>query len=339
MNVRDIQIRDPYVVVVSDSDSGTTKTGIAGTYYLFGSTDTDIWQSHGTGFDVYKSVVPVGTEDRGVPDTFEGPFPAFRPTPDFWSDTNFWAPEAHCYNGEWYLFATFLPKAGAFPGYTSNVPRKNGGTFGVRGTAILKSTAGVMGPYVPHSDGPVTPRDWECLDGTLFVDGQGKPHLVFCHEWQQIGDGEICTVPLAADLSKPLGGPVTLFAASSAPWAAPLKNRAPGSYVTDGPFLWRDGVCDVPRKTRSTPLVCLWSSFNAAGNYAIGVAQSATGLLAGPWKQNAAPLFEADGGHGMLFRGLDGKTRLAIHTPNKTPEERAVFIDVSKEDLCNSNGI
>ena len=24
------------------------------------------------------------------------------------------------------------------------------------------------------SDGPVTPRDWECLDGTLYVDGEGK---------------------------------------------------------------------------------------------------------------------------------------------------------------------
>ena len=26
------------------------------------------------------------------------------------------------------------------------------------------------GPYVLHSDGPVTPHDWECLDGTFYVE-------------------------------------------------------------------------------------------------------------------------------------------------------------------------
>ena len=42
-----------------------------------------------------------------------------------------------------------------------------------RGTQILVADH-PKGPFVPHSDGPVTPRDWECLDGTLYVDPGGK---------------------------------------------------------------------------------------------------------------------------------------------------------------------
>jgi hypothetical protein len=267
------------------------------TYYLFGSTDKDIWKAKGRGFDVY-------TSSGGLAD-FDGPYPAFRPPVDFWSDTNFWAPEAHRYQDRWYLFATFKPKEGR------------------RGTAVLKSKAGIRGPYAPWSEGPVTPPEWECLDGTLWVDPGNKPWLVFCHEWQQIGDGQICAVPLAEDLKQAAGKPRILFRASEAPWAYPLKGRDPGSYVTDGPFLW---------KTRAGGLLMLWSSFGEDGSYRIGAARSESGGLNGPWAQSEEPLYSADGGHGMIFRGRDGVLYLAIHTPNKTPFERPLFVEVIEQD-------
>jgi GH43 family beta-xylosidase len=288
LKTSDIQIRDPFVFVED------------GCYYLFGSTDKDIWKGAGVGFDMYRS-----TGDMG---DFDGPFPVFRPPPHFWSDKNFWAPEVHKYQGAYYMFATFKPRDGR------------------RGTAVLKSAA-VTGPYEPYSRGPVTPPEWECLDGTLFVE-DGVPWLVFCHEWVQAVDGEICAARLSPDL-RTLDGQVTvLFRASSAPWAAPLKSRTdkvipPGSYVTDGPFLW---------KTVDDGLLLLWSSFGDDGAYRIGVAKSESGMLCGPWRQSVQPLYAADGGHGMVFRALSGQLYLTIHTPNKTPCERPFFVELAEED-------
>src|SRR5690606_40114691 len=33
--------------------------------------------------------------------------PAFRPAADFWSHTQYWAPEVHRYDGAYFMFATF----------------------------------------------------------------------------------------------------------------------------------------------------------------------------------------------------------------------------------------
>lgn len=278
-----IQIRDPFVLREGDS------------YYLFGSTDQDIWRSPGVGFDVYRA------QPDGQFTCFDGPFPAFRPPADFWSRTNFWAPEVYRHGGAYYMFATFKPVDGR------------------RGTAVLRSDA-PTGPFLPASDGPVTPRDWECLDGTFYLDPEGQPWMIFCHEWQQVGDGQVCAMPLADDLSQAAGEPELLFRASEAAWSAPLQGRAPGSYVTDGPFVVQPG----PGR-----LMILWSSFGEAGNYCIGVATSASGTLAGPWEQSPCPLYEADGGHGMVFTTAEGRRYLAIHTPNRTPDERPIFVGLT----------
>lgn len=72
---------------------------------------------------------------------------------------------------------------------------------GLRGTFILKADS-PLGPFVPHSNGTVTPEDWECLDGTLYINRQGKPYIVFCHEHTQIIDGTICYAPLQDDLKE-----------------------------------------------------------------------------------------------------------------------------------------
>ncbi|MDR2632847.1 MAG: glycoside hydrolase family 43 protein [Treponema sp.] len=290
MRICDIPIRDPFVVQEQ------------GTYYLFGSTDRAIWKGPGIGFDAYVSAGPGDLQD------FEGPFPVFRPPADFWGLTNFWAPEVHPYRGGWYMFATFKPRQGS------------------RGTAILKSDGGLLGPYKPWSwsapgvSGPVSPGDWECLDGTFFIE-QGIPYLVFCHEWQQVGDGAICALPLSGDLRQAAGRPSVLFHASEAPWACALAGRKPGSYVTDGPFMY-------PAQTGG--LLMLWSSFGSAGNYCVGLARSESGTLAGPWVQEQQPLYHADGGHGMLFRSVEGTLYLALHTPNQSPFERARFVAVAE---------
>jgi hypothetical protein len=37
------------------------------------------------------------------------------------------------------------------------------------------------------------------------------------------------------------------------------------------------------------------------------------------------------GGHGMLFTGPEGTRYLALHTPNRTPLERPIFIAVVEQ--------
>ena len=289
-HIRDIQIRDPFILPEN------------GNYYLFGSTDKDIWRSLGVGFDMYIS--------RGKHNKiaslaeFEGPFPCFRPPEGFWSETNFWAPEVYKYQGEYCMFATFKPKAGR------------------RGTAVLKSKS-LEEPFLPWSDGPVTPAEWECLDGSLHLDLEGKPWMVFCHEWQQAVDGEICLLPLSDDLKAPAGEAALLFRASEAPWSSALKGRTVTGYVTDGPYLYT---------AKNHALLMLWSSFGPDGKYRIGLAASESSRIQGPWKQSSEALYAADGGHGMFFHSFDGTLCMALHSPNNTPNERAIFIEMIEEE-------
>lgn len=286
----DIQIRDPFVLPVESE----------GCYYLFGSTDPDIWRGPGVGFDCYRS--------RDLAN-WEGPLEAFRPAPGFWATTNFWAPEAHAYRGRYYLFASF------------KAPNR------YRGTQILSADA-PQGPYQPLTGGPITPPNWECLDGTLHVDAQGRPWIVFCHEWVQVHNGAVYAMPLSDDLTSPAGRPVFLFNASEAPWVRQDDWPGPDErirfprYVTDGPFLHR---------TAAGALLMLWSSIGSKG-YAMGVARSLSGEVTGPWVQRREALWEEDGGHGMVFRAFDGRLFITLHQPNNSPHERAHFYEVQETE-------
>ena len=122
LKTADIQIRDPFVL----------PEPAEGVYYLFGTTDKNCWQGEASGFNCFKS--------KDLKE-WEGPFPAFRPPPAFWSNTNFWAPEVHRFGGRYFMFASF----------------KAAGRY--RGTQIL-SSAHAVGPYAPLTAGPVTPPDW-----------------------------------------------------------------------------------------------------------------------------------------------------------------------------------
>ncbi|WP_297789650.1 glycoside hydrolase family 43 protein [Microbacterium sp.] len=276
VRLNDFRIRDPYVL--ADATSGS--------YFLYGTTDPDPWSGQGVGFDAYRST---NLED------WSGPIAVFRPPADFWGTTQFWAPEVHAHSGRYFMFATFA------------------GEERSRGTQVLVAER-PEGPFLPWSDGPVTPEDWESLDGTLHIDPHGRPWLVFCHEWVQIGDGSIAALRLTSDLRKAATTPVVLFHASEAPWTRPVPGT--GSYVTDGPFLTRDRI--------TGELVMLWSSLSDTG-YTLGAARSSTGIL-GPWQHHDQPVWSQDGGHGMLFTTFDGRQMLALHQPNDSPWERATLL-------------
>lgn len=263
-----------------------------GKYYLYGTRGATCW-GPATGFDVYVS------DDL---ENWSEPAICFENDGSFWADRNYWAPEVHPYQGKFYMFASF----------------KNATVC--RGTAILSADT-PMGPFVPHSEGCITPADWECLDGTFYVAKDGTPYMIFAHEWVQIGDGTVCAVRLSDDLRHAVGEPFVLFHASDAPWCEE-KHHSSGvnGYVTDGPFLWRneDGT-----------LLCLWASFSPGG-YTEALAVSDNGEIDGHFTQ-IDPLFDKDGGHGMIFRDLTGQLRLTLHTPNDHLEERPFFYPIHEE--------
>lgn len=289
MKTEDIQIRDPYVYADQHEK----------TYYMFGTTDKNCWRGPGQGFDCYRS-----NDLR----EWDGPIPAFRPSNDFWGKENFWAPEVHKFNDHYYMFATFIAKER------------------YRGTQIL-AAQDVVGPYMPLTDGPVTPTDWQCLDGTLHIDEDGNPWMVFCHEWVQIHNGSICAIRLTKNLQAAVGRPLFLFNASQAPWVRETGWPEKGSkywfptYVTDGPFLYhlQDGT-----------LIMLWSSMGSKG-YAMGVCRSESGKVTGPWRHDPEPIWAEDGGHGMIFKTFEDQLMLTFHSPNKSPHERAIFVEIEEK--------
>jgi len=189
-----------------------------------------------------------------------------------------------------------------------------------RGTQILVSDS-PKGPFVPITEYPVTPQHWECLDGTLYIDKHGTPFMVFCHEWLQCGDGEICSMELSADLKSPVGEPKVLWKASDFIGCRDLIHGKE-SKVTDGPFMYR---------MENGELICIWSTFGSNG-YMIVTSRSDNGEIDGNWSVEEEPLFDSQGGHGMIFTGFDGRRYLVLHSPNDGGNERAVLFELEENE-------
>ena len=278
MRCADINIRDPFVLFED------------GKYYMYGTRAKNFGKAVG-GFDVYVS------EDL---ENWSDPIACFDSEANGMNFDANWAPEVHKYRGKYYMFATFTRKSN-----------------GLRATFILKADS-PLGPFVPHSDGEVTPKDWECLDGTFYVDECGKPYMVFCHEHTQIIDGSICYLPLSDDLRSAVAEPILLFHASEPYWISEKKDGV--HYVTDGPFLHR---------LESGELYMIWSTF-IGGKYAECLVRFEGGRL-GTSFTHMPPLMSDDGGHGMIFRGADG-LYLTLHSPNKGGLERPCFTRIVETD-------
>lgn len=202
-------------------------------------------------------------------ENFEGPYTVFDGgKTGFWADRDFWAPEVHKYEGRYYLLGSFKAEGKR------------------RATQILVADD-PLGPFSPLTESPITPAAWECLDGTLWVEN-GVPYLVFCHEWVQTENGEMCALRLTPDLKAPAGEPFVLFKAGDNPAVDGFEGCAGRQCrITDGPFLFRE----------DGKLKMIWSSLSG-GKYAVLEAEA--DALAGEWKHGGSR-FAFDGGHAMLF--------------------------------------
>lgn len=234
--------------------------------------------------------------------------PAFRRAEGFWADRVFWAPEIHQYKGKYYMIGT------------------GGSPVRAKGILILVSDS-PGGPYSPLSDRPYTPPQYQCLDGTLYVDKKGDPWLVYSREWTSAHDGQMRAIRLKDDLTAPLPGAddILLFSASSAPWSASWDGGSgTPKWLTDGPQLMR---------LSDNNLVMAWSSNTILPKpihwgYAVGLAYSTSGEITGPWVQEKRPLYNGFAGHGMLFRHPTEGIKLSVHQPQNRGRAHPLFIQV-----------
>lgn len=259
-----------------------------GKYYLYGTRGETAW-TRAEGLDVYVS------DDL---ENWSEPHACFTVPEGFWANREVWAPEVHKYKGKYYMFVSLYSETR------------------LRATQILKSET-PMGPFLPFTDDAITPVGWQCLDGTFYVDKNGDPYIVFCHEWVQVKDGEIHAMKLTEDLTAAAGEPFLLFKASEPHWA----DKSRETFITDGPFMYR---------TESGRLLMIWSTFTQSG-YVQAIAYSDNDEIDGNWIHED-PMFDKDGGHGMIFEDYNGKKYLILHSPNENPLERPVLFEITEEN-------
>ncbi len=264
-----IVLSDPFVLADSASQ----------TYYMTG-TGGKLWKSKN--LEMWAGPYDVVEIDTT---SWMGPHPMI------------WAAELHQYNGKYYYFATFTNQADSI------------GTF--KGARLERRASHILvadtpdGPYRPISDKLILPADKLTLDGTFWIDTDGKPYMVYCWEWLQNWDGTIEKIELEPDLSTSTGESRILFRASDSPWSREIVEGKEGpNRVTDGPFLFR---------SENGRLGMLWTSW-IYDVYTQGVAYSESGTLNGPWRQQTQPITPPNYGHGMLFRTFDGRTLMSVHS-------------------------
>jgi beta-xylosidase len=272
-----IRLSDPFIL----ADKKTT------TYYMTG-TGGRLWKSK----DLRK---------------WTGPYKVIQTDPTSWMGPNpmVWAAELHAVNGKYYDFATFTNKA-----------IRVGNNLDRRASHVLVSDK-ADGPYVPMKDSVYLPADKLTLDATIWTDKDGKPYMIYCHEWLQNGNGTIEKIELRPDLSGTIGEGKILFLASDSPWSREKEKDGKDrpNKVTDGPWLF---------KTKTGKLGMLWTSW-IYDVYTQGVAYSESGTLDGPWIQEKEPITPPNFGHGMLFRTFDGKLLMSLHS-HKSVNGRTVRI-------------
>ncbi|MBN2685790.1 MAG: family 43 glycosylhydrolase [Pontiellaceae bacterium] len=282
LKLPEMPLHDPFIL--ADAASGT--------YYLYTSNIGRVSGTPGVGTMVYVSKDLLH---------WKNPKAVFIVPDDAFARQGGWAPEVHKYKGQYYLFTTIHDESQVL-----SAPPDSWMKQYVRGTITAVSDS-PEGPFeMLNKEAPVVSRKYMTLDGTLYIDSEEQPWMVYAHEWIQKVDGTIEAVRLSEDLSRAVEEPIHLFKSSDAPWrnAATRPDDFDLHYVTDGPQFYR---------TKKGYLLMLWSAYER-GSYVQTIARSTSGTLQGPWEQ-LAPLVKQDSGHGMLFETFDGTLMMVVHRP------------------------
>lgn len=259
--------------------------------FILADSATNMYYMTGTGGMLWKSA------DLKL---WNGPYQVTKTDPASWMGPKpmIWAAEIHPYKGRYYYFATFTNRAVKIDSVEGRVIER-------RACHVLVSDK-PDGPYMPMQDAAYLPANKPTLDATLWIDKDGKPYMVYCYEWLQNLNGTVEKIALKPDLGGTTGECKVLFRASDCPWSREKDangNDRPNK-VTDGPYLFTTGT---------GRLGMIWTSW-IYDVYTQGVAYSQSGTLDGPWVQEQNPITPANYGHGMIFKALDGRLLMSIHS-------------------------
>ena len=259
--------------------------------FILADQKTNMYYMTGTGGLLWKS------KDLKY---WNGPYNVVKTDSNSWMGPKpmIWAAEIHAYKGKYYYFATFTNRAVIIDTFRGNKIER-------RASHVLVSDQ-PDGPYVPMKDSVYLPANKPTLDGTFWVDTDGKPYMVYCYEWLQNWNGTIEKIELKPDLSGSIGKGKVLFLASDSPWSREKDETGADkpNKVTDGPYLFNTGT---------GRLGMIWTSW-IYDVYTQGVAYSQSGTLDGPWIHDIEPITPPNFGHGMLFRTLEGKMLMSVHS-------------------------
>ena len=259
--------------------------------FILADQKTNMYYMTGTGGLLWKS------KDLKY---WNGPYNVVKTDSNSWMGPKpmIWAAEIHAYKGKYYYFATFTNRAVIIDTFRGNKIER-------RASHVLVSDQ-PDGPYVPMKDSVYLPANKPTLDGTFWVDTDGKPYMVYCYEWLQNWNGTMEKIELKPDLSGSIGEGKVLFLASDSPWSREKDETGADkpNKVTDGPYLFNTGT---------GRLGMIWTSW-IYDVYTQGVAYSQSGTLDGPWIHDIEPITPPNFGHGMLFRTLEGKLLMSVHS-------------------------
>jgi len=259
--------------------------------FILADTKTKMYFMTGTGGKLWKS------KDMR---SWDGPYDIAKTDPASWMGPKpmIWAGEIHPFKNKYYYFATFTNREVKIDTVGENIIER-------RASHVLVSDK-PDGPYVPMKDPVYLPADKPTLDGTFWIDKDKKPYMVYCYEWLQNNNGTMEKIELKPDLSGSIGEGKLMFSASDAPWSRQKDNNGQDepNKVTDGPYLFN---------TQSGRLGMIWTSW-IYDVYTQGVAYSESGTLDGSWIHEKDPITPPNFGHGMLFKTLDGKLLMSVHS-------------------------
>ena len=259
--------------------------------FILADQKTNMYYMTGTGGLLWKS------KDLKY---WNGPYNVVKTDSNSWMGPKpmIWAAEIHVYKGKYYYFATFTNRAVIIDTFRGNKIER-------RASHVLVSDQ-PDGPYVPMKDSVYLPANKPTLDGTFWVYTDGKPYMVYCYEWLQNWNGTMEKIELKPDLSGSIGEGKVLFLASDSPWSREKDETGADkpNKVTDGPYLFNTGT---------GRLGMIWTSW-IYDVYTQGVAYSQSGTLDGPWIHDIEPITPPNFGHGMLFRTLEGKMLMSVHS-------------------------
>lgn len=227
------------------------------------------------------------------------------PSAGFLGNEGNWAPDMYVYDGKYYIFDTFGRVKD-----TSDLSHWNLSNFEIKaGCTLFRSDDSPESNFhetLPAGQLNYTPSDMMCIDGSLYVDTDGQPWMIYSGELTQYYDGRIYAQKFNKELTALEGEPVLLFSSSAGNWVRSSSViDGHNTYIADGPCVYRD--------EQTGYLILTWSAHSSTV-YAVGQAISKSGKITGPWEQTSEQLNRDNGGHSNLFYDFSGRLMMSYHT-------------------------